>query len=94
MENRIQELESELNTHLQEYGARYMVFSSTQRGEKIIRGKHISVYIPAKVKVNIDEVVALFEKYYGSVVSVEKPRAISVCGVGGAKEREIILNLE
>jgi len=89
----IQELENELNKKLKGYACSYYVSSSTMRGDKKINGKHISVNFPEKVKVNIKEIVALFELYYGNIKKVGKVTKFTN-GCSGITFQTFVLNLE
>lgn len=94
-QKRIQELEEELNKELSEFAGTYQVFAEQTQGDKRIKGKHISVYFPAKVKVNTKEVVELFEKYYGDIKSSDKMCRFTNAGYTPSKEmQELVLNLE
>ena len=92
-QKRIQELEEELNRKLLDFGASYQVFSSELRGNKKLRGKHLRVSFPSKVKINIKEVVALFNEYYAEIKKVSKLNSSS-CGLTGIRTNHINLDLE
>lgn len=92
-QKRIQELQYELNKALKDFACNYEVYAETTQGNKKIRGKHISLTFPIKVKIDIQEVVALFEKYYGDVKSVNKTTSFTD-GTSGISKKEVILDLK
>ena len=92
-QKKIQELEEELCKGLRDFGASYNVFGEETQGDKKIRGKHIEVTFPIKVKVDVKEITVLFEKYYGHIHKVSKVSQFT-CGVSGTKRNSIVLDLE
>jgi len=97
-QKRIQELEQEFEKELSEFGATYIVNSETTQGNKKINVKHMSVVFPAKVKVNVKEVVSLVEKYYGKVFAVSRVKNFTLgCSFSlteSSNRQELVLNLE
>ncbi len=92
-QKRIQELEEELNKELNDFGADYQVFTQTTQDNKKINGKHIQVTFPVKVKINIEELVKVFVKYYGDITKISKVSSF-VWGTSGIKRNQVTLNLE
>lgn len=90
-QKRIQELEEEFKKELCEYGASYEVFESTMQGNTKLNGKHLSVLLPAKVRVAETELAKVVEKYYGRIFGIGKASPFSI---GGIKQQEIVMNLE
>lgn len=92
-QKRIQELEEELNRKLLDFGASYQLFTSTLRGNKKLRGRHLRVSFPSKVKINVKEIVALFNEYYAEIKKVSRIES-STCGLSGIRRNYINLDLE
>ncbi len=92
-ENTIQELERELSKELADYGAGYFIAEGTYQGDKKLAGKHITVTFPAKVKFSRDQIVNLFNKYYGKIISVGQLRK-TTSGITGVTRQELDLFLE
>lgn len=92
----IPELEKEFDKAV---GYKYNLFGGTEYGGRMIRGKHITIYIPLEgvtaARKNKDYFLELVERYYGKVKrTVLENGTVSGWPMGDKPHREMIFEFE
>lgn len=92
--NTISALEKKLVHDLREkFGATYSVYTNCQRGKRVLYGKHITISFPTNVKLNVREVIAVIETYYGKVDRTLKITG-HINGLSGDSYKDLTLILK
>ena len=91
----IPELEAELDTALEAFGAGYSRFESLERAGKVVYGKHINVHLPTGYgkpsPTTVASVRAIVERYFGNVERVILPTGITHFGSTAGPAKYIVV---